>query len=487
MSSLTWIDRRVRRSVALATLSGLCAGGTAAADPPVGEIVDKVACRGSATQSYALYLPSGYSSDRSWPVLYAMDPAQRGRLPVELFREAAEEHGYILIGSLNAVGNRATAMRENMRALTVLWKDTHERFSIDDRRVYLTGMSGTARAACYRADLGPEPVAGVIACAAGFSYLRAPHAELGFGVFGAFGDRDYNFFELVEMGETLDALGVPNRMVSFDGAHGWPTADVAMEAIEWLEVRALQEGRRPHDAEHAAALLERAMSRIERRTSQGDVIGATSALADVLRDFEGLANLEQQRGEWQCLRDSKPLRKALETRAKLMERESRYRAQTERGPFSGIGEDNAAKSLDKLLDRLEVKKLKKQAASTKREERLSAKRLLATSFVQLAFYIPNEFEASKAYARAALSLRAADVIHPGQPRVLYRRSRMLALDGSADEAVLVLGKAIAAGYAQPVGSPEAVAQDPAFKGLVDRADFQALVSALRGPTEPSGL
>ena len=151
-----------------------------------------------------------------------------------------------------------------------------------------------------------------------------------------------------------------------------------------------------------------------------------------------------------------------------------------------IGEDNAAKSLDKLLDRLEVKKLKKQAASTKREERLSAKRLLATSFVQLAFYIPNEFEASKAYARAALSLRAADVIHPDQPRVLYRRSRMLALDGSADEAVLVLGEAIAAGYAQPAGSPEAVAQDPAFKSLVDRADFQALVSALRGPTEPSG-
>lgn len=50
-------------------------------DLPRGRIVEKVTCADDATQSYALYLPSRYSPDRTWPILYAFDARARGLLP----------------------------------------------------------------------------------------------------------------------------------------------------------------------------------------------------------------------------------------------------------------------------------------------------------------------------------------------------------------------------------------------------------------------
>ena len=55
-----------------------------------GKIIDKVVCSGNADVSYTLYLPSSYSRDRAWPILYCLDPLARGRVPVERFAKAAE-------------------------------------------------------------------------------------------------------------------------------------------------------------------------------------------------------------------------------------------------------------------------------------------------------------------------------------------------------------------------------------------------------------
>src|SRR5919202_1116555 len=50
---------------------------------PRGVVLDAVACRGDATQTYALYLPSAYTPEKGWPIIYAFDPGARGKLPVE--------------------------------------------------------------------------------------------------------------------------------------------------------------------------------------------------------------------------------------------------------------------------------------------------------------------------------------------------------------------------------------------------------------------
>src|SRR3954469_24721422 len=60
---------------------------------PTGQIIERVPTRSDPAKSYALYLPSAYTPKRQWPIILAFDPGARGKVPVELFREAAEKDG----------------------------------------------------------------------------------------------------------------------------------------------------------------------------------------------------------------------------------------------------------------------------------------------------------------------------------------------------------------------------------------------------------
>src|SRR6185503_15590113 len=126
---------------ALAFAGSLVVGGQQAQFPQ-DEIIEKVACIANPEQSYALFLPPGYTPENKWPILYAFDPVARGSVPVKLFQDAAKEFGFILVGSNNSRnGIELNAIVET------LWSDTHQRFTLDERRVYTTGFSGGARVA----------------------------------------------------------------------------------------------------------------------------------------------------------------------------------------------------------------------------------------------------------------------------------------------------------------------------------------------------
>src|SRR6185503_58837 len=134
-------------------------------DPiPRGQIVDRVEALNDSSQTYALYLPSNYTPNRKWPVLYAFDPGARGRMPVERFKEAAEKYGWIVLGSNNS---RNGPWNVTAAAWNAMLTDTHPRFAIDDERMYATGFSGGARVAVQIAA-GCKCLAGVIANGAGF-------------------------------------------------------------------------------------------------------------------------------------------------------------------------------------------------------------------------------------------------------------------------------------------------------------------------------
>src|SRR5437868_7607347 len=109
-----------------------------------GVINDRVVCRDAPDQSYALYVPSNYTPAKKWAMLYAFDPEARGGLPVKLFKDAAEKYGYIVVGSWNSQNG---PVRPQVDALRAMWSDTHQRFAIDNQRIYMTGFSGGARMA----------------------------------------------------------------------------------------------------------------------------------------------------------------------------------------------------------------------------------------------------------------------------------------------------------------------------------------------------
>ena len=169
---------------------------------PRGQIVERIEVLNDSSQSYALYLPSNYTPDRKWPVLYSFDPGARGRVPVERFKEAAEKYGWIVLGSNNS---RNGPWNVSVNAWNAMLTDTHQRFAIDDERMYATGFSGGARAA-VRIAAGCKCLAGVIANGAGFPVDLAPSSQMQFVFFGAVGVDDFNYPELKTLQEPLTSV-----------------------------------------------------------------------------------------------------------------------------------------------------------------------------------------------------------------------------------------------------------------------------------------
>jgi poly(3-hydroxybutyrate) depolymerase len=251
-----------------------------AQDLPRGQIVDQVKCVGDPTQTYALYLPSNYSPDRPWSLLVGFHPAARGRAIVETYRAAAEQYGVILAGSNNSRNGPWQVSAESVQAMSA---DLGQRFAIDPKRFYLTGLSGGARVAMGVAA-GTKAIAGVIASSAGYPDNQ-PRKTVPFAVFGTAGTEDFNYIEMRQLDR---ALTTPHRVVVFEGGHTLPPANVALEAIEWLELQAMKTGRKARDE----ALIDRLF---DKRQQEIAVAGSPALTVHLIRnladDFGGLRDV----------------------------------------------------------------------------------------------------------------------------------------------------------------------------------------------------
>jgi predicted esterase len=240
----------------------------AAQDDPPAQGIRQLEVRNHQGQSYWMFVPSHYTADGAWPVLYCLDPGARGRVPVERFAAAAERAGFLVAGSNNS---RNGPMAPSQEAINLMLADTHDRFSIDDSRVYVAGLSGGARVALQWAQNGH--IAGVIACSAGFG-PPGPPKQIPFRIFATTGWDDFNHDELYHLSRELARRNVPHRFVEFEGGHEWMPAALADECFGFFLGRVpAQPAQASREAENQAARYDRFMAQIqsggddERRTA----------------------------------------------------------------------------------------------------------------------------------------------------------------------------------------------------------------------------
>ena len=248
-----------------------------------GTIIDRVPCAENPAQTYALYLPSAYSLDRKWSLLLAFHPAARGHLMAEKYQAAAEQYGYIIAASNNS---RNGPYAVSTTAAQEMSADVGRRFSIDPQRLYLTGMSGGARVAMGIA-LGENKIAGVIASSAGYPDNQ-PRASVPFAIFSTAGSDDFNYIEMRLLDRRLSS---PHFLAVFKGGHTLPPDDVAFEALEWMELQAMQSGRRSRDDALVGRLAGKRRTRIETSTGSAEIVYLLRAFVS---DFKGLLDVSAE-------------------------------------------------------------------------------------------------------------------------------------------------------------------------------------------------
>jgi tetratricopeptide (TPR) repeat protein len=465
-----------RQLLPLVVLLLLCvttADAQAQSELPRGRVVEQVTCQADATQSYALYLPTSYTPARKFPILYAFDPGARGARPVELFKDAAERYGYIVVGSNNSRnGMDVTA------AVNTLWDDTHARFTIDERRVYAAGFSGGARVATGLGQVSNGAIAGVIACGGGFSGGSKPTQATPFILFATTGTEDFNHPELNELHRTFDALGLANRLAVFAGGHDWPPRELCMEAIEWLEMQAMRAGRRVRDDALIEQLFKQRVEQAHAAEGAQKLYDAYNAYDTLVREFKDLRDVTEFERKLRELAKTKEVKDALKREREEDERQMELAAALDaRAPAPESAATYEATQLH-FSDR--AAQLRRQAQSaTDTSERRVARRVLG-QFTVSYFEQAAALRRQKRYAEAASQLELLVELRPDNARALYELAAAYALAGQKQKALKTLKRAVDAGFANAA----LIEQNEDFNTLRVEVEFQQLVAGLKKNAKP---
>lgn len=205
---------------------------------PRGEIIEKIVCRNDASQNYSMYLPSNYSVEKTFPVIYAFDAHGNGKLPVSLYKELAEKYDFILIGSNNS--KNGNSWEESKVISEKLFEDVQSRLSVNNKRNYLLGFSGGARVA-NGITITNGGITGVICCGAALPATNSVDPRNDYFFIGIVGNEDFNYTEFRKY-DKVDLAGkkIKHTLITFDGKHEWPPLKTMDEALWWLELNEMR-------------------------------------------------------------------------------------------------------------------------------------------------------------------------------------------------------------------------------------------------------
>src|SRR5947209_456187 len=293
----------MRSSILLAIIALICAlPVTAVATMPArdtvrpGFVTDTVQSSSDTTQTYALYLPRAYDRGRRWPVLFLMDPRGRAQVPMRLFRAAAERYGYIVMSSYQTQSDGP--IEPNDRAVNAMLNDAQSRLSVDVHRFYFAGFSGTGRLAWNYGYSIPDNVAGLIEIGAGLPTPQlllernVARQQTPFAVFLSVGTTDFNYEEVRALDAKLEAYGIRHHLEFFDGPHSWPPESVCANALTWLQLQAMRDGRLAVKKEWIDSAYLTAVSSID-STERVDPYAAYLLYQQAAADFANLHDTKQ--------------------------------------------------------------------------------------------------------------------------------------------------------------------------------------------------
>ena len=239
----------------------------------------------SKQQTYELFVPPTYRSNKPAPFILFISPSDRA-MGYQAWRATCAAQGAIFAGPHGA-GNRCS-MQQRVRIVLDVLDDVRRHYRIDPDRTYISGFSGGGRVACAIGFSLPEYFGGVIPICAGGelreeSWLRQRVIDR-LSVAHLTGENDFNRSEVERFRNPLLAgVGVRSRVwVVPKLGHAVPPAKWLTEAFEWVDESAAKRAKLARqyptmraDGDHppsreafAAALLKEAKTRLQAQATR---------------------------------------------------------------------------------------------------------------------------------------------------------------------------------------------------------------------------
>lgn len=274
-----------------------------------GTVVDSLKVSDSLSETFALYLPTNFKTDKTWPVLVVLDGEGRGRTAAQLYRPAAEEQGYIIISSNNI--SEENSLSENLEVTKRLIGSSEKLFPLDVKMISVAGSMGGGRVASV-IPLMYKGTFGVIAVGDHWVNEDSFDKDKNVVFIGVAGDEQYTFEGIKFTAQLFKSYKRPSYVYTFEGDHAWPKNGVIRSVLGSLTIEAMKNGLRPIDRNLITSLYNADISHANTLISAVKLLEAMDFLTLMEYKYDGLMELDE-----------------IETKQKQMERSRNYERQQE--------------------------------------------------------------------------------------------------------------------------------------------------------------
>jgi hypothetical protein len=318
-------------------------------------------------------------------------------------------------------------------------------------------------------------VAGVIAQGAGYPVGQDPKQPENDRLlyYVAVGDADFNYPEIVMLRRKKEENGAPYKVRVYPGPHQWAPPEIAEDAIEWLELKAMQGGTEKVGQAFMRKVFERTKTEAAQAEQRGDSLVQFYALRSLVSDFRGLEDVTEFQDRLARLRASKSFKKAVQSEQREIDEQASLTA-------------TAAQELEQIrtVDSTAQVKLAQHIASVVSELRHHSKsngsdhlvysRAFMQLWVQGVEMGQDEFR-NNHLPQAATYFELMASASPDQawPLLLLAETKVRA--GNKKEALKAIEEAVHRGlkYSQ------SLTEDPELQPLASDPTFQRIVQSLR--------
>ncbi len=192
-----------------------------------------------------IYLPAGYTNDRSWPLLLYFDFDTRARQRMESWKDVLDQEGFLLIHLQAATDS--TSVVDSVKSAVDVLKVANELFPLVPTMIYSLGTQSSSRMASTTPFL-VEGVKGTIALGgplAGVEFLRS---QRGKHFVGAIGTGDFAYRQMKKDWENLKIGRSDAHLLTTEGKLADSTKLFLSRCLNVIRLNAMLGGTIPADS-----------------------------------------------------------------------------------------------------------------------------------------------------------------------------------------------------------------------------------------------
>lgn len=266
---------------------------------------------------YSIYLPKSFDLKKPWPILFGFDSTENMSALTHLFKNAAEEFGYVVVvsnyGKKQNVSDKSTYM-------PVLIKHIISLFPIKDKRMYVFGI-GKDAPLNTSIPLFYKQFKGVLAINDSYDYDQKLNRNKNFSYFGVVNEQNFRYQDFLYADEYLKRRGVTAVLHTYKGEENIPAEDIINKVFPFFTLDAMAKGNIPKDSLWISSNYEKDKENVQLLKNKGKYLDAYDELAKMRKSYKLFFDVNELKRQQKELKKIKAFKNETRKRNEYRNRE----------------------------------------------------------------------------------------------------------------------------------------------------------------------